>query len=507
MSLPGGEPPLPAAPPPGEATVNRLAPRSGNARHERLGDWHRRRSGHRPPRQSAACASTPSVPPAPSVSVTAEPRRDVSRPPAAERNSWPQPASREPAPGTLVAAEDCALKTIRLFPRPPPRRWPSCRPRPTTQPHRPRRAFTRPHARAAKRRVGGDPRFRPGTRSCSAVPASETYSELPLSPGDLGTSRLASRFSPAPRGLPSRTLPRTEQAARRWPRRPAGLAGGRWRRGRALRERVSEFVERSAKASRDHLRRVGAVADTSVRDRTSRRSKSRSFRLILTVPAESTRSPVGSSRLPVMARRSLRRSMACTPVVGSLTAGDSARIAVSTSCRKPNAGSARKYAPRMRKNLGDIAVLKGPAAVHERDGGAVGQVVARSYGQLEPALPLPTQSGQTVQVSGGDNAGCTGVADAMWRGIRPRRLDLNVGRRFYGKVRQDGSPGLGGNRFEQVLDTHEPHHAIQVGDEPGTPSPGSNASKVPTRTPQGRTASPTRTKPGCWPRRTVRRRR
>jgi len=35
MSLPGGEPPQPAAPPPGEATVTRLAPRLSNARHER----------------------------------------------------------------------------------------------------------------------------------------------------------------------------------------------------------------------------------------------------------------------------------------------------------------------------------------------------------------------------------------------------------------------------------------------------------------------------------------
>ena len=35
MSLPGAEPPQPAAPPPGEATVTRLAPRLSNARHER----------------------------------------------------------------------------------------------------------------------------------------------------------------------------------------------------------------------------------------------------------------------------------------------------------------------------------------------------------------------------------------------------------------------------------------------------------------------------------------
>ena len=42
MSLPGAEPPQPTAPPPGEATVTRLAPRLGNTRHERPG---RRASG------------------------------------------------------------------------------------------------------------------------------------------------------------------------------------------------------------------------------------------------------------------------------------------------------------------------------------------------------------------------------------------------------------------------------------------------------------------------------
>jgi hypothetical protein len=99
MSLPGAEPPQPAAPPPGEATVTRLAPRISNARHERPAPV--RPSASEP----APTAPVPSAPPAPSVSVTAEPRRDVSRPPAAERNSWPQPPSREPAPVPLVAAE------------------------------------------------------------------------------------------------------------------------------------------------------------------------------------------------------------------------------------------------------------------------------------------------------------------------------------------------------------------------------------------------------------------
>ena len=101
MSLPGAEPPQPAASPPGEATVTRLAPRLSNARHERPAPAPVRPSSSEP----APPAPVPSAPPASSVSVTAEPRRDVSRPPAAERNSWPQPPSREPAPVPLVAAE------------------------------------------------------------------------------------------------------------------------------------------------------------------------------------------------------------------------------------------------------------------------------------------------------------------------------------------------------------------------------------------------------------------
>jgi len=98
MSLPGAEPPRPAAPPPGEATVTRLAPRLSNARHERPGTGRPAVSEPAPP------APMP-PPPAPSAPATSEPRKDVSRPPAAERNQWPQPASREPAPAPLAAAE------------------------------------------------------------------------------------------------------------------------------------------------------------------------------------------------------------------------------------------------------------------------------------------------------------------------------------------------------------------------------------------------------------------
>jgi Protein of unknown function (DUF3071) len=110
MSLPGAEPPQPAPPPPGEATVTRLAPRLGSARHERPGPGRPTLSEPIPP------IPAPSAPPAPSVPVTAEPR-DLSRPPAAERNSWPRPAAPEPAPAPLVAAEG-ARENHRLAPPP-----------------------------------------------------------------------------------------------------------------------------------------------------------------------------------------------------------------------------------------------------------------------------------------------------------------------------------------------------------------------------------------------------
>lgn len=102
MSLPGAEPPQPAAPLPGEATITQLAPRLSNARHERPASAS---APVRPPASEPGVpVPVPSAPSAPSVSVTAEPRTDVARPPA-ERNSWPEPASREPAPVPLVAAE------------------------------------------------------------------------------------------------------------------------------------------------------------------------------------------------------------------------------------------------------------------------------------------------------------------------------------------------------------------------------------------------------------------
>ncbi len=83
MSLPGAEPPQPAAPPPGEATITRLAPRLGNARHER------------------------SAPGRPSVSEPAPPAPGPAAP----------PASREPDPAPLVAAE--SVRTNRQAAPPP----------------------------------------------------------------------------------------------------------------------------------------------------------------------------------------------------------------------------------------------------------------------------------------------------------------------------------------------------------------------------------------------------
>jgi hypothetical protein len=105
MSLPGAEPPQPAAPPTGEATVTRLAPRLGNARHERPASAPVPAPVRPPAAESAPAAPVPPAPPAPPVPVTAEPRREASRPPAAEHNSWPRHAAREPAPAPLVAAE------------------------------------------------------------------------------------------------------------------------------------------------------------------------------------------------------------------------------------------------------------------------------------------------------------------------------------------------------------------------------------------------------------------
>jgi hypothetical protein len=123
MSLPGGEPPQPAEPPPGEATVTQLTPRlstaagqgfgqsgtgtsgfasvgsgnggagnGGRARHERPGP-------SRPPvSEPAPSAPTPSAPtPEVPAAVASETSDDDLRPSAAGRHSPAQPVAPEPS--------------------------------------------------------------------------------------------------------------------------------------------------------------------------------------------------------------------------------------------------------------------------------------------------------------------------------------------------------------------------------------------------------------------------
>ena len=147
MSLPGAEPPQPAAPLPGEATVTRLAPRlstssghgaiAGHGQGSRVRIERSAGSGSAPsasapsgtgPSASASSASAPSgagpsapvpsspAPVTPSVSVPSvsvppvpaepgNPGNDVSRPPAAERNSWSRATGREPSQASRRAAD------------------------------------------------------------------------------------------------------------------------------------------------------------------------------------------------------------------------------------------------------------------------------------------------------------------------------------------------------------------------------------------------------------------
>jgi uncharacterized membrane protein YgcG len=138
MSLPGGEPPQPAEPPPGEATITQLAPRlagtgtsgfapvgsghgasghggsgnggsgnggsgnGGRARHERPG------SSRPPVSEPAPLAPPPQTPPAPEVPVAAasETSGDDLRPSVAGRHSPAQPATPEPSrPAQAPATE------------------------------------------------------------------------------------------------------------------------------------------------------------------------------------------------------------------------------------------------------------------------------------------------------------------------------------------------------------------------------------------------------------------
>ena len=139
MSLPGAEPPQPAAPLPGEATVTRLAPRlstttghgavAGHGQGNRVRIERSAGSGTGPsasgPSGTASSGTAPSAPVpsspapvAPSVSVPsvsvppvsappvpAEPGNDDSRSPTAERNSWPRAAGREASSASRRAAD------------------------------------------------------------------------------------------------------------------------------------------------------------------------------------------------------------------------------------------------------------------------------------------------------------------------------------------------------------------------------------------------------------------
>ncbi len=60
---------------------------------------------------------------------------------------------------------------------------------------------------------------------------------------------------------------------------------------------------------------------------------------------------------------------------------------------------------------GHIPVVQVPA-VYERNGSPMSQVLAYSDDQLEPALLLPAQFDQTMQVGGGNDPGWPGVVEA-----------------------------------------------------------------------------------------------
>ena len=147
MSLPGAEPPQPVTPPPGEATVTRLAPRlsaaaggavsaesgqDSQARIERPGPSPAGRARHRrgfaqpgfgaaartcavgihAVRGSAgACAAAPSA--------SAGPGNDVSRPPAEGRNPWSRSTGRKGAPAPRAAADAAREKRPAAAPPAP----------------------------------------------------------------------------------------------------------------------------------------------------------------------------------------------------------------------------------------------------------------------------------------------------------------------------------------------------------------------------------------------------
>ena len=132
MSLPGAEPPQPA-PPPGEATVTRLAPRlgttpghgaagrgvpgpAGSAGHGQ-GSWakHERPGPGRPTavaEPTTAALPQPPGPSAPSVPVTTDQRGSAPRTPAAERRPAPATAPPESAQPPAAARDDNPAKPV-----------------------------------------------------------------------------------------------------------------------------------------------------------------------------------------------------------------------------------------------------------------------------------------------------------------------------------------------------------------------------------------------------------
>ena len=112
MSLPGGEPPQPAAPPPGEATVTQLAPRLSTASGQGFGQSGTGTSGFGPagpghgapgnggrPRHERAGPARPPVsepaPPAVPAAAAPDARGDDPQLPAAGRHSVSEPSPQE----------------------------------------------------------------------------------------------------------------------------------------------------------------------------------------------------------------------------------------------------------------------------------------------------------------------------------------------------------------------------------------------------------------------------
>ena len=267
MSLPGSEPPQPAAPAPGEATVTHLAPRlntasgfgpagagngamgnglgnglgqGGRPRYERpaaalpavpepkVAEWEASQPRETQPREAQPRESQPrETPPR-----EAQARESQAREPLPQENQPREPERREPAPPVPSAPRparrgwpprspgrrpiprrrassprlDARLRPrgtggqprsrgspriprrasrCRRRPAEPPRRRPRRLPLrrlPLSRPRRPRRArhlsrrprASRRRAKAGRQRAVGGPRYRPGTRSCSATRASGT---------------------------------------------------------------------------------------------------------------------------------------------------------------------------------------------------------------------------------------------------------------------------------------------------------------------------------------------